>query len=65
MRTRLALLQIDNARLWPNYLDSELRSSPVSALEVVSNLVIGSHSDPVGHLSVLLLLLGQLELKRV
>ena len=31
----------------------------MSALEVVLNVVIGLHSDPVGHLSVLLDLLAE------
>ena len=47
----------------PECLETQLGSSPVSSLEVVSNFVVGSHSNPVRHLSVLLLLLTELLLQ--
>ena len=44
---------------------SELGSSPMSPLEVVFDVVVGFHSDPVGHLPVLLDLLAESLLKLV
>ena len=48
-----------------NYLESKFRSSPVSPLEIVPDLVVSSHPDPVGHLPVLLQLLGQFKFQRM
>ncbi len=44
---------------------AEFGASPVPPLEVVLDVVIGLHSDPVGHLSVLLYLLPESLLKLV
>lgn len=43
-------------------LDTQLGPSPVSSLCVVSDRVIGLHTDPLGKRAVLTLLLGELEL---
>jgi hypothetical protein len=45
--------------IYIGYLKTELSSSPVTALGIVTNGVVGSETDPVWDWSVLLLLLSQ------
>lgn len=42
------------------HLDAELGLSPMSALSVVADRVVGAETDPLGHRTVLLLRLGKL-----